>query len=344
MKTIASLLSFFYISVFSSFGAKAPVRSIEDLSAEYADFLTNVTFQLRHADVIEDSLNSFRKAEDYSPDAMLKALVSIVERGHTTTNDDERRMARASINAMGCLQLTNALPILEEWTLGGGDMGLSSFSSYGEITGHDERYIELGRRSVEANTLSKSYYLSQLKMLLLPLDPIAKAYTGTHCQPLQEKSRLIMSRMLINSEEGSFEDYCGRERLLSKELSGYTNSLEHVKAQLRINDFLIQRKENIIKKSCYRFMGNNRKLSDEEWYRRATNSCQHEIARVMSLPEEERLNMTMILDAQIAAIEEAEARAARRAIWRRLLRNAALLLSIPVLVSVVIVLVRRKRR
>ena len=85
-------------------------------------------------------------------------------------------------------------------------------------------------------------------------------------------------------------------------------------------------------------------MSDDEWYTMVTNDCQSEIARIMSLPEGERLNLTAILDAQIAAIEEAEVRAARRVIWRRLLRNAALLLSIPVLVSVVIVLVRRKRR
>ena len=37
----------------------------------------------------------------------------------------------------------------------------------------------------------------------------------------------------------------------------------------------------------------------------------------MALPESERLNMTAILDAKIAAIEEEEARAARRAIWKR---------------------------
>jgi hypothetical protein len=37
----------------------------------------------------------------------------------------------------------------------------------------------------------------------------------------------------------------------------------------------------------------------------------------MALPEDERLNMTAILDAKIAAIEEEEARAARRAMWKR---------------------------
>ena len=64
----------------------------------------------------------------------------------------------------------------------------------------------------------------------------------------------------------------------------------------------------------------------------------------MSLPEEEHVSMTAILDAQIAAIEEAEARAARRAIWRRRLRNAVMLLPISVLVFVVVIALRRKLR
>ena len=89
-------------------------------------------------------------------------------------------------------------------------------------------------------------------------------------------------------------------------------------------------------------MGGNWKLSDDEWYRRATNNCQSEIARVMSLPEDERLNMTAILDAKIAAIEVAEARAARREVWKRRLRIGALALSIPVIALVAIV--ARKRR
>ncbi|MBQ6246481.1 MAG: hypothetical protein IJK04_06425, partial [Kiritimatiellae bacterium] len=82
-------------------------------------------------------------------------------------------------------------------------------------------------------------------------------------------------------------------------------------------------------------------LSDDEWYRRATNACQSEIARVMALPENERLNMTAILDARIAAIEAAEARAARHAAWTRRLRLGALILSIPVIVFAAIFARRR---
>ena len=91
-------------------------------------------------------------------------------------------------------------------------------------------------------------------------------------------------------------------------------------------------------------MGDNRNLSDEEWYFRATNSCQSEIARVMALPESERLNMTAILDAKIAAIEEEEARAARRAIWkRRLSIGGSVLIPLIGIAAVIIAAQRRKR-
>ena len=51
--------------------------------------------------------------------------------------------------------------------------------------------------------------------------------------------------------------------------------------------------------------------------------------------------MTAILDAKIAAIEEAEARAARRAVWKRRLRIGALVMPIPVIVLAAIVARRR---
>ena len=76
----------------------------------------------------------------------------------------------------------------------------------------------------------------------------------------------------------------------------------------------------------------------------ATNRCQLEIARVMALPERERLNMTAILDAKIAAIEAAEARAARREIWKRRLRFGAIVLPIPVIALAAIVARRRMKR
>ena len=344
MKTGAFLLSFFCIIVFSAFGIESPTRSIEDLSAEYADFLTNITFRLQHADVFADSLDSFRNAEDYSPDAMSKALVSIAERGVASTDAEITRMANVSINAMEYLLLTNTLPKLKEWTLREGKLAISAFNAYGVITGHDDRYIELGNNAVNSHTLTENFGMGRMALLLHPLDYDAMAQFGLRCQPLQGKARLKITRIVINREESNFECCMDKEELLSKTLDSYTNSLEHLRSQRRINEFLLQEKDLISKKSYYRIIGNNRKLSDEEWYRRATNSCQSEIARVMALPESERLNMTAILDAKIAVLEEEEARAARRAAWRRRLNIVGYTLLLILGFAFAVLLWERRKR
>ncbi len=62
----------------------------------------------------------------------------------------------------------------------------------------------------------------------------------------------------------------------------------------------------------------------------ANSASVTEIIRTKSIPENERLNMKAILDAKIAAIEAAEARAARRAVWRRRFR-LSIFLILPVL-------------
>ena len=152
-----------------------------------------------------------------------------------------------------------------------------------------------------------------------------------------------MEYILVKGANCSFEGTVGFDRFLSDLLPDYTNSLEHVMAQRRIDELLSKSKEHILEFSMYRHVGDNSKLSDEEWYRRATNSCQTEIARVMALPENERLNMTAILDAKIAAIEAAEARAARREVWKRRLRLGAFFLPISVVALAAIVARRRMK-
>ena len=342
MNTSVFTLSLMAASI--TFGADGPLRSVEDLSADYAGILTNVTFQLMHGDVVRDSLDGFRKAEDYSSDAMLKALVSVVERGMASTNAESLRMARASIHAMGYMQLTNALPALRKWTLGGGDVALPSFNAYGRIAGFDERYLQLGNDAVAAKTLSESYVVGQFGTLLSLDNSLANGQKLPQRYRLHEKVKWKMARIVINFKDAGFESSMNNEEDFSRCIDGYTNSIEHVKAQQRINVFLLQKKEQILKKSACRIIGKNRLLSDDEWYRRATNNCQSEIARVMALPEKERLNMTAILDAKIAAIEEAESRAARRTAWKRCLRFGAFVLSIPVIALAAIVARRRRFR
>ena len=64
----------------------------------------------------------------------------------------------------------------------------------------------------------------------------------------------------------------------------------------------------------------------------------------MALPENERLNMTAILDAKIAAIEAAEARAARREVWKRQLCISGYFL-LPVLgIATAVMIARRMRK
>ena len=354
MKTIVFLSLSVHIVALSAFCADGPMRSIEDLSADYADFLTNVTFQLRHADVFEDSLNSFRKAEDYSPDAMLKALVSIVEKRHATTNDVERRMARAAINAMGCLRLTNALPILNEWTLGGGDIALSSFCAYGEVCDNDKRYLNLGIECVSRGVFSLDYLTLQLCSILTADNQ------GRLSVPLDEPTRVRMQKTILDSAFKSPPSRGELDSYFCQLIPGYSNSQERVVMLQRILDNIgkIPRPREGVRQ-LYLFPYDKKGYEYDDLTNKVRTICEVELARIQKLPNAapnsmteiarsrsipigERLNMTAILDAQIAAIEEAEARAARRAIWRRRLRNAGLLLPIPVIVFVV-VLVRRKR-
>ncbi len=323
------------------YGASVTKPALEDLEHQYLYTLTNFALRAHDPAVFGDWLDSFRKDKDYSQEAMAKALVSIAERGIASTNLIDLRMANASINAMEYLRLTNTLPKLKEWTLHEGQLAISAFNAYGEITGHDDRYIELGKNAVNSHTLTENFVMGQMTLLLHPLDQEAMAQFGLHCQPLQEKARLKITRIVLNRKEWNFESCMGKEEMLSRTLDNYTNSIEHLRSQRRINEYLLQDKDFISKKSYYRITGDNRKLSDEEWYFRATNVCQTEIARVMALPEEERLNMTAILDAQIAAIEEEEARAARRAVWRRRLRIGAVSL---LTLAVVFAIVRRIRQ
>ncbi len=299
------------------YGASVTKPAPENIERQYLYTLTNFALRAHDPEVFEDWLNSFRKDKDYSQEAMAKALVAIAKRGIASMNRDDLHMANASINAIGYMMLTNTLPYLSEWTLSEKQVAVSSFDAYGQITGFDERYLELGKNAENAGSLDSWFVRGQMGLLLSLDNSLANGQKLPQYYRLQEKVRYKMATIMFDNTGMSFESCMGKEEMLSSCLDGYTNSIEHVRAQRKIFDFLIQDKKPILKTSACRIIGDSRNLSDEEWYFRATNSCQSEIARVMALPESERLNMTAILDAKIAAIEEEEARAARRAIWKR---------------------------
>ena len=153
-----------------------------------------------------------------------------------------------------------------------------------------------------------------------------------------------MRKYLVNVKVDWFDSSVYMDRFLCKNVDLYTNSLERMRALTNQLSLIKSQRARIANVSCYRGDWNGAHLSNEDWVKSVEDACHAEIVRVKRLPDGERVEVTKLLDEQIAAIEEAEARAARRVIWRRRLRNAALLLPIPVLVSVVIVLARRKRR
>ena len=343
MKTPLFLVLTLFVVDSATFGAEGQSAQ-EGHASRYENFLTNVTLQLNDPYVFEDSLDSFKKLEDYNPDTMARVLVSLAERGVTSTNVDDLRMAKASINAIGYMMLTNTLPYLWRWTLENQQVAISSFDAYGQIAGFDERYLELGQKAVNTGTLAPWFVRAQIKGLLSLDNRLANGQKLPQYYRLKGNVRCKMAQTLLDNTGLSFESCIGNEETLSRCLDGYTNSLEHVRAQRRINEFLVRDKEPIIQSSACRTMDGNWKLSDDEWYRRATNACQSEIARVMALPENERLNMTAILDARIAAIEAAEARAARHAAWKRRLRLGALVLPVPVIALAAIVALTLRRR
>ncbi len=311
-----------------------PVILLADFSNDVAhiaeDCLSCVHLDARHG-----SLRIFANQRNLSDNEMADRLLFIADPANGFTDCHGTPLTRAALG--GIIEFpdaVNALPALEHY-ISIPDTRMEALSTFGRITKHDDRFFTIAQKAVESDSLDKVYYRCYIQSVV-----------NSHqlgLLELDDYTRCRMECILIKGEYYSFEDSVGYDSFLCKLLPGYTNSMEHVRAQQRIDELLVQRKEHILKFSFCRFAGNNSKLSDEEWYRRATNSCQTEIARVMALPENERLNMTAILDAKLAAIEAAEARAARLAAWKRRLRLGALLLPIPV-VALAAIIARRRRR
>jgi hypothetical protein len=152
-----------------------------------------------------------------------------------------------------------------------------------------------------------------------------------------------MKRILVNERSESFDNAVYFDVFNQNSIASYSNSLEHAEAQKRILALLTDNRERLVRGSAYRGEWGGGGMSDDEWYSTVRSGCQSEIARVMALPENERLNMTAILDAKIAVIEAEEAQAARRAAWRRRLSiGGSVLIPLIGIAAVIIATQRRK--
>ncbi len=352
----ATCILLFWMLTLAVSGANNVSLSSNDLERHYEDFLTNVTFRLRHADDFADSLDSLRKSKNYDPNAMARILTSIAEGSITSTNVETRRMAEASISAMSCLHLTNMLPVLREWVLQGKDLCLSSFCAYGEICDNDKRYLDLGLECVNRKVFSMDYLTSQL-CSILSADKQRRLAV-----PLDEPIRVRMQKTIFDSALEIPHGRGGRDSYFCQLIPGYSNSQERVVILKRILDNIdkIPRPREGVRQ-LYLFPYDNKGYEYDDLTNKVRTLCEGELERIerlpmanpasvaeiirtKSIPENERLNMTAILDAKIAAIEAAEARIARRELWKRQLRISALVLPIPVIAFAAIVARRRMKR
>ena len=312
----------------------APVLILADFSNDVA-YIAEECFTMCHFDAFRGSLLAFAKREQLSDEEMANRLLYIA------ANPDRFKASREDSpmrDAVGALYFfpnaINALTALEQYILTP-ETRAGAFAAYGRITRYDDRFFTFTDKAVESGKLDKDFYLLKICSALRQAQFPAAEWRRN------EKSLLRMKRILANGQSNTHDNMVYFDRYNCDNIQGYSNSIEHVHAQRSISTLLNENRNRIVKSSCYRGEWGN--ISDDEWYRRATNSCQTEIARVMALPENERLNMTAILDAKIGAIEEAEARAARREVWKRRFRLGAIVLPVPVVAFAVIFAWRRRR-
>ena len=351
----AFILSLLLLASFAAFGENAATMQIDEQASRYADTLVNIVFTVNHADVFEAWLDSFRKDKDYSQEAMAKALVSIVERSVASGNEDDLHTASTAISAMSCLQLTNMLPVLREWVLRGGDLCPSSFCAYGEICGNDKRYLDLGLECVNRKVFSMDYLTSQL------CSTLSVDKQGRLAVPLDEPTRVRMQKTIFDSAFEIPPGRGGRDAYFCQLIPGYSNSQERVMILKRILDNVdtIPRPREGVRQ-LYLFPYDNKGYEYDDLTNKVRSFCEGELKRIerlpmansasvaeiirtKSIPENERLNMTAILDAKIAAIEAAEARAARRAAWKRRLRLGTFLILPVLCVAFAVHLVLKKK-
>ncbi len=309
-----------------------PIVVLADFSNDVA-YIAKECLTCAHYDAFEGSLLTFAKRNNLSDNEMAARLLFIADPGNGFKSDGGLPLTREALSGI-CLfrNAQSALPSLEKYMLDPTTCSSVLFG-YGYITGYDNRFFSFISNALETGKLDKGIVCRYLYSAIKNPD--------TDSWKTSEQSRLRMCALIVRYANPTFDSLVYSDRFLSGIIPEYANSLDHVRTQEVIFGLLNEKRDRIVKYSCYRGEWGN--ISDDEWYRRATNSCQSEIARVMSLPEGERLNMTEILDAKIAAIEEAEARAARRAVWKRRLRIGAFLVLPVLCIAVAILFVLKKK-
>ena len=313
----------------------APVLIVADFSNDVA-YIAEECFTMCHFDAFRGSLLAFAKREQLSDEEMADRLLYIAANPDRFKTSSEVSPERSAIGGL-CFfpNAVNALPDLEKY-ISKPHTRSEALNAFGYITKYGDLFFDVTQRAIDNGTLEQSYFIRFLRA------PIRSNLAGII--PLDKKSKLRMERILINARETTFEEAVFADEFLSYNVQDYTNSVEHVSALEAILEKYKHTHERPDRKRFFGGKWGSELISDKEWNCMATNRCQTEIARVMSLPEDERLNMTVILDAKIAAIEADEARAARRAVWKRRLGIVALALPIPIIALAPIVARRRKTR
>ena len=282
-----------------------------------ADFSNDVSYIVEeclpalHHDSLEGTLRGFAKRNNLSDDEMAERLLFIADPANKLTVTDGQPTLSRVVGVISFFPNSDkALPVLEK-LISVPSLHLEALRSYGVITKFDERFLKCAKCALDSGVLSSAYYQVELSAA------VCKYHEGGW--GITRVNGLSLERALVNCEGDFFDDVFDQDKFLCQRIASYSNSYEHVRSQDQMLKLLNKDSKRLVRSSCFRGEWGSG-LSDEEWYFRATNACQSEIARVMALPASERLNMTAILDAQIATIEEEEARAARRAAGRRRFR------------------------
>ena len=313
----------------------APFLMLADFSNDVA-YIAKECLTMCHFEAFKDSLLGFAKRNQLTDEEMAERLLCIAANPEYFKTSSEMAPDRTAIGGL-CFfpDAVNALPYLEKYIINPHTRS-EALNALGYLTKFDDLFFNVATQAIENGTMDNSFFMRYLRA------SIRSNLSGSF--PLDEKSRLRMERILINTTENTFEEAVFADEFLSDYIQCYTNSLEHVNALKLILEKHKHIHEHPDRKRFYGNKWGSELISDKEWNCLATNRCQTEIARVMALPENERLNMTAILDAKIAAIEVAEARAARREVWKRRFRLGALVLPVPVVALAAIVARRRRSK